>query len=244
MEKETFSQLSQLSYTLSHEGQNKNFLMTTHVRLCECVYTHKWLGHTEKERKQAVNIISGLQAGVHCLSQQIERVLYSSPLCQLKISGSERDFITFIQSGKRKGRLLLWKCACTNYCNHPPSLFSEKIALSVLHRGPWLLHTSLDLRGKAGRTISHSRYIKGPLTLSRLLTDEFLIAKRGNRWGGPRWMCAITEPHEPAQPHTKLREVCSVPDYGGAFGRAIYSISSTSYSNEGFNWAKKWVGSS
>jgi len=28
-------------------------------------------------------------------------------------------------------------------------------------------------------------------------------------------MCAITEPHEPAQPHTKLREVCSVPDYGG-----------------------------
>lgn len=243
MEKETFSQLSQLSYTLSHEGQNKNFLMTTHGRLCECVYTHKWLGHTGKERKQAVNIISGLQAGVHCLSQQIERVLYSSPLCQLKISGSERDFITFIQSGKRKGRLLLWKCACTNYCNHPPSLFSEKIALSVLHRGPWLLHTSLDLRGKAGRTISHSRYIKGPLTLSRLLTDEFLIAKRGNRWGGPRWMCAITEPHEPAQPHTKLREVCSVPDYGGAFGRAIYSISSTPYSNEEFNGAKKWVGS-
>lgn len=102
--------------------------MTTHGRLCECVYIHKWLGHTEKERKQAVNIISGLQAGVHCLSQQIERVLYSSPLCQLKISGSERDFITFIQSGKRKGRLLLWKCACTNYCNHPPLPFplSEK----------------------------------------------------------------------------------------------------------------------
>lgn len=121
----------------------------TRGRLCECVYTHKCLGHTEKERKQAVNIISGLQAGVYCLSQQIERVLYSSPLCQLKISGSERDFITFIQSGKRKGRLLLWKCACTNYCNHPPPSFLKKKCSIRFPQRPMIAPHFTRLKGQS-----------------------------------------------------------------------------------------------
>lgn len=208
--------------------------MTTHGRLYECVYIHKWLGHTEKERKQAVNIISGLQAGVHCLSQQIERVLYSSSVSSRLVAARGISSPLF-RAEKGREDCYSGNVHAQTTVTIPPPIppFWKKIALSVRHRGPWLLHTSLDLRGKAGRTISHSRYIKGPLTLSRLLTDEFLIAERGNRWGAPRWMRAITEPHEPAQPHTKLREVCSVPDYGGAFGRAIYSISSTPYSNEG-----------
>lgn len=75
-----------------------------HAYVCG-LCTHQRLSHAERERRQAVNIISGLQAGVHCLSQQIETVLYGRPLCQLKISCSERDFITFIQSGKKERKI-------------------------------------------------------------------------------------------------------------------------------------------
>lgn len=140
------------------------------VCMCVCARTHQQLSHTEKERRQAVNIISGLQGGVHCFSQQIETDLYRSPLCQLKISCSERDFITFIQSGKRTGRLPLGKCACTSYCNTREKLQAFQHSGPILPPQKLMIaphSTGLGVCVKADSIITSSRYIKGPLTWHR-----------------------------------------------------------------------------